>query len=64
VIVKTQLPQGWKALGLTDKQKKEILTTRARFAARREALQEQLKALKDEEMTALEKLLTDSQKQA
>jgi hypothetical protein len=63
VIVKGQLPRGWKALGLTDEQKKKVLTTRAKFAAKRQALEEQIKALKAEEMTALEKLLTDAQKQ-
>jgi hypothetical protein len=62
VIVRSQLPKGWKALGLTDKQKKEVLTTRARFVVKRKALEEQIKALKDEEMTALEKLLTDAQR--
>ncbi len=62
VIVKSQLPRGWKALGLTDKQKKEVLTTRAKFAARRQALEEQIKALKAEEMEALTKLLTEAQR--
>ncbi|HEY7154849.1 MAG TPA: hypothetical protein VH575_12880 [Gemmataceae bacterium] len=63
IVVKTSLPRGWKSLGLSDKQKQQVLTTRARFAVRRKTLEEQIKALKDEEMTALEKLLTDAQRQ-
>lgn len=62
VIVKSQLPRGWKSLGLTDKQKKEVLTTRAKYAARRQALEEQIRSLKVEEMSACEKLLTDAQR--
>jgi hypothetical protein len=63
VAVRASLPKGWKALGLTDKQKTEVLNARAKYAAKRRALEEQIKALKAEEMTALEKLLTDAQKQ-
>jgi hypothetical protein len=62
VIVKSQLPRGWKSLGLTAKQKTDVLTTRAKFAAKRQALEEQIKTLKAEEMTACEKLLTDAQR--
>jgi hypothetical protein len=63
VAVRASLPKGWKALGLTDKQKQDVLKTRAQYTAKRQALEEQIKALKTEEMTALEKLLTDAQKQ-
>src|SRR5690242_10290114 len=63
VIVRAQLPRGWKALGLTDKQKKDVLTTRAKYSAKRQALLEQIQKLKDEEMQECEKLLTASQKQ-
>ena len=63
VAVRATLPRGWKGLGLTDKQKQEILKTRAQYAAKRHALEEQIKALKTEEMTVLEKHLTDAQKQ-
>ncbi|HWG41526.1 MAG TPA: hypothetical protein VN688_01985 [Gemmataceae bacterium] len=62
VIVKSQLPRGWKALGLSAKQRTEILSTRAKYAAKRQALEEQIKALKVEEMTACEKVLTDAQR--
>jgi hypothetical protein len=62
IVVKSQLPRGWKALGLSPKQRTEILTTRARYTAKRLALEEQIKALKLEEMTACEKLLTPAQR--
>ena len=48
---------------MTDTQKKEVLTTRAKYAVKRQKLEEQLKALKAEEMESLEKILTDAQKQ-
>jgi flagellar basal body-associated protein FliL len=63
VIVKGQLPKGWKSLNLTEKQKTDILKTRAKYAVKRQTLEDQLKALKTEEQEALEKLLTDVQKQ-
>ncbi|HEY7313419.1 MAG TPA: hypothetical protein VH643_28980 [Gemmataceae bacterium] len=63
VFVKGQLPRGWKALGLTDEQKKKVFTTKAKYAVKRQKLEEQLKALKDEETKELEKVLTDAQKQ-
>jgi hypothetical protein len=63
VVIKASLPKGWKSLGLTDTQKKEVLTTRAKYAVKRQKLEEQLKALKAEEMESLEKILTDAQKQ-
>jgi hypothetical protein len=62
IVVKSQLPRGWKALGLTAKQRSEILTTRAKYAAKRQALEEQIRLLKTEEATALEKLLTPAQR--
>ena len=62
IIVRVQLPRGWKALGLSDKQKKDVLTTRAKYAAKRQALEEQIKKLKDEEMQECEKILTEGQK--
>ncbi len=63
VIPRGQLPRGWKALNLSDKQKKAVYATRAKFAAKRQALLDQLEKLKDEEMEALTKLLTESQRQ-
>jgi hypothetical protein len=62
VVVKSQLPKGWKALGLSDQQKKNVYVLRAKYAAKRQALEEQLKALKDEETKALEGVLTEGQK--
>jgi hypothetical protein len=63
VVIKGQLPKGWKQLGLSDKQKKDVLTTRAKYAQKRAKLEEQLKALKAEEAEALEALLTTGQKE-
>jgi hypothetical protein len=62
IVVRAQLPTGWKTIGLSDKQKKEILSARAKYAAKRQALMEQIQKLKDEEMQECEKLLTDGQK--
>ena len=63
IVPAPRLPTGWgKALGLSDKQKKDILATRVKYAAKRQALMEQLQKLKDEEMQACEKFLTDGQK--
>jgi hypothetical protein len=63
VVIRSQLPRGWKALNLSDKQKKAIYSTRAQFAAKRQALLDQLERLKEEESEALNKLLTDAQRQ-
>jgi len=62
VIVKSQLPRNWKSLGLTDAQRKTILTTRAKYQAKRLALEERIKELKTEEQDALLKILTESQR--
>lgn len=63
VIDKPRLPQGWRALGLSDKQKKDVLTLRAKYAVKKKALLQQLKALKAEEKVELPKLLTEDQRQ-
>lgn len=60
--VKPTLPKGWSKLGLTDAQKQELYKTRARFQEQIQRLQEQLEALKAEEKTELEKILTPGQK--
>ncbi len=63
IVARAQLPRGWKSLGLTDKQKKQILSTRTQYAAKHQALLEQLEKLKTEEMESLNNLLTDAQRQ-
>jgi len=62
VVMRSQLPKGWKSLNLSEKQKKAIYSTRAHFAAKRQSLLDQLEKLKDEEMEALNKLLTEDQR--
>lgn len=63
IIVRTQLPRGWKSLALSDRQKKQIYATRAKYAARRQKLLEQIEQLKEEEMESLQELLTPAQRQ-
>jgi len=62
VVIRSQLPKGWKSLGLSEKQKKAIYSTRAQYAAKRQALLDQLEALKKEEEESLNKILTDAQR--
>lgn len=62
VVVRVRLPNGWGKLGLTAKQRKEVYATRAKYAAKRQALEEQLRKLREEEMQECEKVLTDPQK--
>jgi hypothetical protein len=62
VIIKATLPRHYRSLGLSDKQKKNVYTVKARYTAKIEELQRQIDALKAEENTELEKLLTDAQK--
>lgn len=63
VIVRTQLPRGWKSLALSERQKKQIYAARAKFAAKKQALLDQIEQLKEEEMETLNKLLTPAQRQ-
>jgi len=62
IIVGNRLPTGWKALGLSAKQRKEVLLTMGKYAAKRQALMEQIQKLKEEEMQECEKILTKTQK--
>lgn len=56
------LPQGWKALGLSDAQKQEIYKKQATYKTRLKSLQEQIEKLKTEERRDLESVLTEDQK--
>jgi hypothetical protein len=49
--VKGQLPALWKNLGLTQAQKDQVYDTRAKFAGRIAKLNQELKALKQQEKT-------------
>jgi hypothetical protein len=62
VIVKASLPRYFKQLGLSDKQKKSVYRVRAQYAVKLEELQRQIDALKEQEKTDLDNLLTDAQK--
>src|SRR5262245_61041107 len=59
---KVALPKGWTKLGLTEAQKQEAYKTRARYLEPIRRLQDQLDALKTEERTELEKILTPEQR--
>jgi hypothetical protein len=56
------LPPRWSKLGLSDEQKLKVRTIRGDYAARIEALRQQISQLQKEERTALYKVLTDGQK--
>jgi Spy/CpxP family protein refolding chaperone len=59
---KGQLPTYWKQLSLSDDQKKKVYEVQSSFRAKLDALDKQMKDLKDQERKELEKLLTDAQK--
>jgi hypothetical protein len=63
VIVKASLPRYFKQLGLSADQKKKVFTVKAKYAEKVQELQRQLEALKDQEKTDLEAVLTTAQKE-
>jgi hypothetical protein len=62
--VKGQLPKYWSKIGLSDEQKQKVYATEASYRTKIEALNQQVKRLKSQQKTALEKILTDDQKAA
>jgi hypothetical protein len=56
------LPKNFKALGLTDSQKKAIYNTEAFYGAKIDQHMEAIRDLKAQQLKALESLLTDAQK--
>ena len=62
IVARSQLPRNWSKLGLTKKQRDEAYKVRAAFAAKRQALLEQIEALKMEEEESLNKILTEDQR--
>jgi hypothetical protein len=62
IIVKAQLPANYKKLGLSDQQRKDIYKIRGKYAAKIEELQQKIAALKEQEKTEVESVLTDVQK--
>jgi hypothetical protein len=59
---KGKLPTGWKALGLTDAQTKDVYAIEADYGPKIEDLENQVKKLKDERYEKMVKVLTDEQK--
>jgi Spy/CpxP family protein refolding chaperone len=59
---KGTLPAGWKKLSLSDKQKADIYAVMGTYKTKIKALDDQIKALKEEEHREMVKLLTDDQK--
>ncbi len=62
IVVRVQLPPNYKQLGLTPKQKNDILKIRAKYAAEIQELEQKIKDLKKQEKTAYESVLTAAQK--
>jgi hypothetical protein len=62
IVVRARLPANYNKLGLSDKQKKEIYKIRGKYALKLEELQQQIAALRDQEKTDVEKVLTEAQK--
>jgi hypothetical protein len=60
--LKGQLPQGWSKLGLTDQQKQDVYRTEAEYKTKIDALEAQIRQLKKQRKTDLDKILTDAQK--
>ena len=59
---KHTLPQGWKALGLSDEQKKKIYAIEDEFEPKITALKKQIEALQSEEKAKKYDVLTAEQK--
>lgn len=61
--VKGQLPANFSKLGLSDKQKQQIYTTQSQYRGRIEKLETEIKNLKEQERTAIVKVLTPAQRE-
>jgi len=61
--VRGQLPQNYRQLGLSDDQKKMIYKIQGDYSSKIDELEAQVKKLRQEERQAMEKVLTDDQKQ-
>jgi Spy/CpxP family protein refolding chaperone len=59
---KGQLPTGWKKLGLTDDQVKKIYQIQSDYRPKLEALEQQIKDLRKQELLDAFKVLTEAQK--
>jgi hypothetical protein len=62
IIVSVRLPRYYSQLGLTPKQRTEILKIRGKYAAEIQELYQKISDLRDQEDEDCEKVLTDAQK--
>jgi hypothetical protein len=62
VRVQRALPPNWNKLGLSQEQKDRIYQIRAEHGGKIQTLQKQITELKKAELTAMQGVLTDSQK--
>jgi hypothetical protein len=62
VVAKPSLPKYFKSLGLSDKQKKEVLKVRITYAAELAKLKEAMDALRLKETEDTEAILTEAQR--
>ncbi len=62
IIVSKRLPNNYKQLGLSTKQKNEIYRIHAKYAVEIEKLKQQLEALREQEKVDTENVLTAAQK--
>lgn len=62
IVVTVKLPTNYSKLGLSAKQRKDILKVRGEYAAKMEELKRQMAELKQKETAECEKFLTDAQK--
>lgn len=62
VPVPVQMPRNFKSLGLTAKQRNDILKIRGKYAIEIQKLKEQIAALTEQEKADVEKVLTPTQK--
>jgi Spy/CpxP family protein refolding chaperone len=60
--VRGQLPPNWSKLGLTDQQRQKAYTIQAKYDKEIEALEAQIRELRQKERTELASVLTDEQK--
>lgn len=60
--LKGQLPANWKKLGLTDEQTQKVYKIQGEYDAKIDALEAQIRKLKQDEKGDLMKVLTDAQK--
>jgi hypothetical protein len=61
--VKGKLPRFWNKLGLSDEQRKKVVSIQAEYKVKIDALRAEISKLEDEQRRDLGKVLTDAQKE-